>query len=147
MKKNTIAIDFESNEARVTKAFAKAASIFGTPEYEEWKACREQNPGIRLVTKTIKKKSDKRTYRNMTYKNMERYITINSPELVAEFKQQITQSRIQEAPYRAVLAWFLTQFNDYDSYKTFFDSNDDNQIDSGNTRPDNISTLAMASNQ
>ena len=139
MKKNTIVIDFESNEARVTKAFAKAASIFGTPEYEEWKACREQNPGIRLVTKTIKKKSDKRTYRNMTYKN--------SPELVGESKQQITQSRIQEAPYRAVLSWFLTKFNDYDNYKTFFDSNDDNQIDSGNTSPDNISTLAMASNQ
>lgn len=108
MRKNTIVINFETNEARVTKAFEKAANTFGTPEYRAWKACLSENPGIRMVTKTIKKKADKRTYKNMTYENMELYIRETRRELLDEFQRQKKISSIQSSPYRAVLAWFLT---------------------------------------
>ena len=37
MKKNAI-IYIDDTQAQVTKAFAKQARIFGTPEYREWRA-------------------------------------------------------------------------------------------------------------
>ena len=59
MKKNTIII-LDATRAQVTKAFAKQARIFGTPEYREWRAFLAENPGTEMVTKTIKKAKDKK---------------------------------------------------------------------------------------
>ena len=59
MKKNTIII-LDATKAQVTKAFAKQARIFGTPEYREWRAFLAENPGTEMVTKTIKKAKDKK---------------------------------------------------------------------------------------
>ena len=63
-------------EAQVTKAFAKNAVIFGTDEYKLWKEYRKDFPDAKMVTKTIKKNPDKKTYRNLTYKNMELFISV-----------------------------------------------------------------------
>ena len=136
MKKNTIVINFETNEARVTKAFEKAANTFGTPEYRAWKACLSENPGIRMVTKTIK--------------NMELYIRETRRELLDEFQRQKRISSIQSSPYRAVLAWFLDQFEDYDSYKNFFskDEAEENRVPACEEKPeDNVTPLSPAVNQ
>lgn len=149
MKKNTIVINFETNEARVTKAFEKAANTFGTPEYRAWKACLSENPGIRMVTKTIKKKADKRTYKNMTYENMELYIRETRRELLDEFQRQKRISSIQSSPYRAVLAWFLDQFEDYDSYKNFFSKDEakESADPAGGEQPEgNVTPLSPAVN-
>ena len=124
MKKNAITINFENNEAVVTKAFAKAATIFGTEEYKMWKECREQNPGIKMTCKTIKKNPDKKSYKNLTYANMKLFIKLQTSEetdaLLDELKKQIKQSKVQSNPYRAVLAWFLQKFPKYDEYKEFW---------------------------
>lgn len=58
------------NEVRVTKAFLKNAMVFGTPEYKLWKEIRLDCPNAVMITKDIKRNPNKRTYRNMTYKNM-----------------------------------------------------------------------------
>lgn len=110
------------NEAQVTKAFEKKARVFGTEEYELWKAYRADFPTAKMVTKEIRKNPSKRTYKNLTYKNMEAFILLqdNRESLLAEFKRQKELAKIQENPYRAVLAWFLSEFTDYDSYKRFF---------------------------
>ncbi len=111
----------DETHAQVTKAFAKKARTFNTPEYKLWKAYLAENPGAQMVTKTIKRNHDKRTYRNLTYKNMELYIRENAPERLPEFEKQKKSAVIQSSPYHAVLAWFLQQFPDYDSYKQFFE--------------------------
>lgn len=110
------------NEAQVTKAFEKKARVFGTEEYELWKAYRADFPAAKMVTKDIRKNPNKRTYKNLTYKNMETFIMLQEDRvtLLADFNRQKELARIQENPYRAVLAWFLEKFNDYDSYKSFF---------------------------
>ena len=89
MKKNAI-IYIDDTHAQVTKAFEKQARIFGTPEYREWRAYRQDFPSAQMVTKTIKRKSDKRTYKNLTYDNMERFLTMqtNGQELIKEFNDQ-----------------------------------------------------------
>ena len=43
-----------------------------------------------------------------------------SKELIKEFNDQKAIAAIQQNPYRAVLAWFLSKFPKYDEYKEFF---------------------------
>ena len=115
--------------ARVSKAFEKNARIFGTPEYKLWREYLKEFPNATMTTKTIKKNPDKKTYRNMTYKNMELFIEAqeNSEALMKEYKRERQMSKIQTSPYRAVLAWFCQKFEGYDSYKEFFEDKDENE--------------------
>lgn len=124
MKKNAI-IYIDDTHAQVTKAFEKQARIFGTPEYREWRAYRQDFPSAQMVTKTIKKNTSKRTYKNLTYANMERFLNMqpNGKALIKEFNDQKETAAIQQNPYRAVLAWFLAKFPKYDEYKDFFADN------------------------
>ena len=112
MKKNTIII-LDATQAQVTKAFAKQARIFGTPEYREWRAFLAENPGTEMVTKTIKKKKNKKNdAKNRTYEKMAEYISLqeNAVELMKEFEKQKNLAVVQKSPYRAVLNWFLATF-------------------------------------
>lgn len=113
MKKNTIII-LDATKAQVTKAFAKQARIFGTPEYREWRAFLAENPGTEMVTKTIKKAKDKKNdAKNRTYEKMAEYISLqeNADELMKEFEAQKKLSIVQKSPYRFVLNWFLDTFD------------------------------------
>lgn len=116
-------------EAQVTKAFAKNAVIFGTEEYKLWREYRKDFPNAKMVTKTIKKNPEKKTYRNLTYKNMELFISVqpkkedengNVIDYKKEFERQKLMAKVQSNPYKAVLAWFLATFENYSTYKTFF---------------------------
>ena len=113
----------DDTHVQVTKEFAKNARIFGTPEYKMWKEIRQDCPDAVMVTKTIKKNPDKKNdTKNMTYERMAIYIREqeNAVVLMAEFKKQISLSKVQNNPYRSVLAWFIQKFENYDSYKNFF---------------------------
>ena len=113
----------DEKHVQVTKEFAKNARIFGTPEYKLWKEIRQDCPDAVMVTKTIKKNPDKKNdTKNMTYERMAIYIREqeNAVVLMAEFKKQISLSKVQNNPYRSVLAWFIQKFENYDSYKSFF---------------------------
>lgn len=123
MKRNAI-ITIDETTAQVTKAFQRQARIFGSDEYKMWKAYREDFPGAKMETKTIRRNANKRTYRNLTYVNMGRYISVNAPKLLEEFEKQKDSAKAQENPYRAVLAWFLEKFPNYDDYKKFFEDRD-----------------------
>ena len=111
MKKNTIII-LDATKAQVTKAFAKQARIFGTPEYREWRAFLAENPGTEMVTKTIKKAKDKKNdAKNRTYEKMAEYINLQENDaLMKEFEAQKKLSIVQKSPYRFVLNWFLKTF-------------------------------------
>lgn len=122
MKKNTPKF-VDDTHVLVTKEFAKNARIFGTPEYKLWREIKRDCPEAEMVTKTIKKNTNKRTAtKNMTYERMAIYIREqdNAETLMIEFKKQISLSKIQTNPYRCVLAWFIQKFENYDSYKNFF---------------------------
>lgn len=123
MKNLEIKITNEKN-GMVTKAFAKQAVIFGTPEYKAWKEFSKEFPNAKMVTKTIKKNPDKKTFLNLTYENMRGYIAEqeNSEELIIEFDRQLVLSKIQTSPYRFMVAWFEQKFENYDSYKQYFEN-------------------------
>lgn len=121
MKRNAI-ITIDDTHAQVTRSFAKQARIFGTPEYKEWRAYCQDFPNAEMVIKTIRRNTGKRTYKNLTYANMERFLKVqpNSKALIEEFNKQKAASSIQQNRYRAVLAWFLSKFPRYVEYKEFF---------------------------
>ena len=95
-------------EAQVTKAFAKNACIFGTEEFKLWREYKAIYPKAKMEIKTIKKKTNKKPRRNMTYTNMEAFIgTLDSSEvLLAQFAVIRQRSLIQKSPYQYVLDWF-----------------------------------------
>ena len=113
----------DEKHVQVTKEFAKNARIFGTPEYKMWKEIRQDCPDAEMVTKNIKKNPNKKNdTKNMTYERMAIYIREqdDAATLMIEFKKQISLSKVQNNPYRSVLAWFIQKFENYDSYKNFF---------------------------
>ena len=76
------------------------------------------------VLKNIKKNPNKQNdTKNMTYERMAIYIREqdDAATLMVEFKKQIALSKVQTNPYRSVLAWFMQTFQNYDSYKAFFE--------------------------
>ena len=128
MKKNVAAMKksapkfVDDTHVLVTKEFAKNAKIFGTAEYKLWKEIRKDCEEAVMVTKTIKKNPNKKSHKNLTYANMELFITEQNSELLVELRKQIKLSKVQSNPYRAVLAWFLSEFPKYDEYKEFWAS-------------------------
>ena len=113
----------DDTHVQVTKEFAKNARIFGTPEYKLWREIRKDCPEAEMVLKSIKKNPSKRiSTKNMTYERMAMFIREqnDAEKLMAEFKKQISLSKVQTNPYRCVLAWFIQKFANYDSYKAFF---------------------------
>ena len=70
MKKNAPRF-VDDNHVLVTKEFAKNARIFGTPEYKMWREIKQDCEDAEMVTKTIKKNTNKRTAtKNMTYERI-----------------------------------------------------------------------------
>ena len=122
MKKNSPKF-VDDTHVQVTKEFAKNARIFGTAKYKLWKAIKADCPAAEMVLKSIKKNPNKKNdTKNMTYERMAIYIREqeNAVVLMAEFKKQISLSKVQNNPYRSVLAWFIQKFENYDDYKDFF---------------------------
>ena len=123
MKKNAPKF-VDDTHVLVTKEFAKNARIFGTPEYKLWREIRKDCPEAEMVLKSIKKNPNKKNdTKNMTYERMAIYIREQKEAevLMVEFKKQIALSKVQTNPYRCVLAWFMQTFQNYDSYKAFFE--------------------------
>ncbi|MBQ9248823.1 MAG: hypothetical protein IJ179_00475 [Oscillospiraceae bacterium] len=112
----------DDNTALVSKAFAKKASYYGTPEFKLWREYKAEFPDAVMTTKSIKKNPDKKTNKNMTYKNMADFIRTqdNAKNLMVQFEIVVKRSKVQTNPYRSVLAWFEQTFKDYDSYKAYF---------------------------
>lgn len=107
---------------QVTKAFMKNANIFGSTEYELWEQFIAKYPTAEMRTKSIKKNPDKKTTKNRTYDNMEKYIKTfygNESKYLAQFEKVKAASAIQKNPYKYVLDWFNKTFEGYETHDIF----------------------------
>ena len=109
--------------AQVTKAFEKKACVFGTEEFKLWREYKEVFPKAQMTTKSIKKNPDQKTRRNMTYENMEAFISTleekEADKVMEEFYTIKKRSKIQTCPYQYVLEWFEERFKGYDKLEQF----------------------------
>ena len=123
MKKTAASIIryIDDNTAQVTKAFEKKACIFGTDEFKLWREYLTYFPNAKMTTKSIKKNTNKKTRRNLTFANMVEYMKTqeNSEDLLAEFETMKSRSKIQASPYQYVLSWFEAKFEGYNDMKQF----------------------------
>ena len=122
-KKNTIRY-INDETAQVTKAFQKNAMIFGSDEFKLWREYRKEFPNAKMITKGIKKNPNKENVtKNMTYANMAAYIREqdDAVNVMKEFKSQLNKSKVNDNPYRAVLAWFKQKYPNVNDYRAYFE--------------------------
>ena len=119
MKKSIVFVS--ETEAQVTKAFQKQAYIFGTEAFKLWREYLVIFPNAKMITKSIKKNPDRKTNRNLTYKNMKKFLRTlpDSETLLQEFETIKTRSCVKINPYRFTLEWFEEKVGHYDSYASF----------------------------
>ena len=72
--KSPITIDFVNSIIIVNAAYAKKASNPFSQEYEQLQRVRADYPTYAVITRTIKKNSEKESYKGLTYDYMRAYI-------------------------------------------------------------------------
>ena len=107
---NNHKIDYVNKKITVSKSFyERACNINNTAEFEEMKKLRAEFPDFEFTVKQIKKNTGKKTYRNLTYKNMEIYIKANEENgdrVLLKFESIKAKSCIQPSPYAYVKSGF-----------------------------------------
>lgn len=119
--KNTYKIDFANNTLTMTKTFEAAANEYGSEEYKLLQKIRADFPGIEIIRKTRRPSKTARPNKNLTYANMEKYMSVfkNAAELLAQFEIVKTCSQKESNPYQYVKEWFVTQFPNYKELPDF----------------------------
>lgn len=114
-------IDYATNTLYMNYKFASAAMVYNTAEYNRIQDIRKDFPNIRIITRAGRKKTTCNASKNLTYKNMEKYISVqdNAEELMAAFEIAKQESKCQTSRYAYVRNWFVTQFPNYKENKIF----------------------------
>ena len=110
-KRNNITVNHEDNTLTVSKTFYKKASIFGSREYYELRAAKQENESYSIEFKT----SDKKTYKALTFKRMEDYIKTqpDSETRLMEFEAVKHIAEIKGGKYPLTKKWFLMTYSEY----------------------------------
>ncbi len=123
---NAVKVNHSNNTITVTKAFMKKAENFGSAEYKKMMEIKSDAilSSYRIVVRSIKKNPEKESYRNLTYKNMEIYIsTLNLRTIyMAEYELARKRSVIQKSPYKYMVKWFIETFPQYKEAEIFSDT-------------------------
>lgn len=97
----------------LTKAFAKKAGIIGSPEYNVMLTLRKDFADYSIRYKKIKKNATKKTYKGLTFKEMERYLTENyENNIVQQFCKVKHIAECRQDRYAVVKKWFLDNFQE-----------------------------------
>ena len=108
-------VDFIESKIIVSKKFYQAAKTINTPEYKTLVQLRTENPGFAVELRTIQKKEGKKSYRNLTYENMRKFILTSEgeqSESLKEYDRVLALSKTQAGPYAYVKTWFLKKYGD-----------------------------------
>ncbi len=115
--KNAIVINNKKNAIEITKTFEKAASRFGSEEYNLLRQARNENPRFKVVV--IKRKTASVSFKGLTYEYMEKYINAHDDAegtVMAEYEDLRATSEEAEAAcaeslyYGEIKAWFLNKY-------------------------------------
>ena len=113
--------DFVNNTLNMTASFAKKAGILGTPEYNQVKQYRLDNPGMKINVE--KRTSKAKKVDLVTFKDMENYMNLFPEEkkaiLLKQYKRVKACSKTHSSPYKFVLDWFEDYFPLYHEMPEF----------------------------
>ena len=112
---NAVHINRSNRTIEVTKSFEKAASRFGTDEYQAMQQVRKDYPNFAIVVKTVRTKAER--FKGLTYDFMEKYIKAHNADLLSEFYTLTGKDSNDDfavsASYGEVRQWFLNQFDTF----------------------------------
>ena len=113
-----IKVDFITNTIIITKEFAALASDPTSEEYVTLNLLREENPKMKIATRSRKKSSKERNpNKGLTYKFMRRFISVMDEKNLSEFSriQAYFEGFDMESTevYQNVKDWFVKQYPDY----------------------------------
>lgn len=103
----------------LSKKEMTAASRFGSDYYKALQEARRDYPGFTVTTITRKVNTQRETYKGLTYKYMEKYITAHDDEkksIMAEYNMYRGKSEDPAAllpepyTYHEMKLWFLDKF-------------------------------------
>ena len=117
-----IKINRKNNTIEITKTFDKAASKFGSEEYNLLKDARNDNPGFRVVVKTSKQKRD--STKGLDYKYMEAYIKKHDDENGTIMEEFLTMRgkidddfTVGSRSYGEIKKWFLNTYPEIEKFE------------------------------
>ena len=113
-----IKVDFITNTIIITKEFAALASYPTSEEYVTLNLLREENPKMKIATRSRKKSSKERNpNKGLTYKFMRRFISVMDEKNLSEFSrlQAYYEGYDMENAevYQHVKDWFIETYPDY----------------------------------
>ena len=120
---NAVRVLRASRTIEITKSFDKAASRFGTREYEAMQQVRKDYPSFTVVVKTVRTKADH--FKGLTYDFMEKYIASHddAEARMAEFNDLRGTSDEAQAfgavahSYGEVKAWFFKTYPEFEAFQ------------------------------
>ena len=121
---NNININNKKNAIEITKAFEKAASRFGSDEYNMLRKARNDNPNFRVVV--IKRKTAAASFKGLTYEFMEKYIKSHDDEegtVMAEYEdlratsEEALAACVKSLSYGEMKVWFLNKYPEIKKFR------------------------------
>lgn len=113
--KNPVKVDLPNGRIVITRKFAEKAKTIGTDEFRYLQEIRMVHPDLEIVQRTIEKNESKKTYKNLTYANMEAFIAAQDGAESAAMKEYKTIKRLSEGKngsYAHVKKWFLNKYSE-----------------------------------
>ena len=115
--KNTLTIRHETREIVMDRTFAKFSKNTRSEEYAHLQQVRRDYPNYTVITRTIKRNSNKKTYNGLTYEWMEDYILTHgtaeeSEKILNEFNEMrlIAECHSKAFRYPVIKKWFLGMY-------------------------------------
>ncbi len=107
-----IKIDPSKKTIILTNKFSQKAYNVGTKEFEELQEVHLAYPNYKIVTRTIKKKQGKESYKGLTYEYMTKYIKTHDDTGIMElaFNELLSRIECHSVKYAHIKKWFLENF-------------------------------------
>ena len=118
-KSNGYKIEYATKVIIITRKFAKAAGVLGSPEFKIMQQLRAEFPDFDFQYKTIEKNDSKNTYKNLTVDEMKKYLATreDSKVTLSEFEKVRKLTENKQGKYALIKKWFLGRYkNDYNDY-------------------------------
>ena len=120
---NSVRINRANRTVEVSKSFDKAASRFGTPEYDAMQQVRKDYPDYRIVVKTNRNKVDH--FKGLTYDFMEKYIAshADAEDRMKTFNDLRGKSDealafgVEALSYGEIKAWFFKTYPEIEAFQ------------------------------
>lgn len=114
-------VNFASRTISLTKKEMTSARRYGSAAYKDLQKARRDNPGYEVITVTRTVKTQRETYKGLTYAYMEKYIKSHDDEketIWAEYKMYRCEPLDPKDAlpvaytYNQMKAWFLGKYEE-----------------------------------